>query len=83
MGVPDLQGRSIGKFWSVGVPDFGVKRHDRNHREVESENSEVWVSRTSGAGTQKSPWLVDAQLLAAFIDDKKKRALEDWTRTQG
>lgn len=31
-------------------------------------------------GSQKSPWLVDATLLAAFLDERKEQAADDWRR---
>lgn len=31
-------------------------------------------------GSQKSPWLVDAALLAAFLDERKEQATTDWRR---
>lgn len=35
---------------------------------------------TFRAGTQKSPWLVDASRLAAFLDDQRAKAEHDWQR---
>lgn len=34
------------------------------------------------AGTQKSPWLVDAGKLASYLDDCKARAEADWRKMQ-
>lgn len=33
-------------------------------------------------GTQKSPWLVDASELAAFLDSKKATAASEWRRVR-
>lgn len=32
------------------------------------------------AGTQKSPWLVDASALATYLDEQKARASGEWAR---
>lgn len=32
------------------------------------------------AGSQKSPWLIDAHKLAAYLDSVKEKAEEDWQR---
>ncbi|MBN7137023.1 hypothetical protein A7A76_19995 [Lysobacter enzymogenes] len=34
-------------------------------------------------GSQKSPWLVSAQELANLIDERARRARDDWSRVQG
>lgn len=34
------------------------------------------------AGSQKSPWLVDANALAGYLDRLKVKAAEDWVRIQ-
>jgi hypothetical protein len=31
-------------------------------------------------GSQKSPWLIDAEKLAAYIDQRQKAAEEDWRK---
>lgn len=33
-------------------------------------------------GSQKSPWLVDAQGLAAHLDSAKQRAAEEWQKVR-
>lgn len=33
-------------------------------------------------GSQKSPWLVDAQQLAEYLDAAKEQARKDWERIQ-
>ena len=35
------------------------------------------------AGTQKSPWLVDAQALAEYLDRQRERAAEEWRKVHG
>jgi hypothetical protein len=35
------------------------------------------------AGTQKSPWLVDASVLAGYLDALKAKAAQDWRRVRG
>jgi hypothetical protein len=35
------------------------------------------------AGSQKSPWLVDARALANYLDDLKLKAARDWDRIKG
>lgn len=35
------------------------------------------------AGTQKAPWIVDANHLAEYLDDLKAKAADDWRRVQG
>lgn len=35
------------------------------------------------AGTQKSPWIVDAHELASYLDGLKSKAADDWKRVQG
>ncbi len=32
------------------------------------------------AGTQKSPWLIDASKLAAYLDECKAKAEADWSK---
>lgn len=32
------------------------------------------------AGSQKSPWLVDASQLAAYLDDLRLKATDEWQR---
>ena len=31
-------------------------------------------------GTQKSPWMIDAALLATYLDKQKSRAESDWRK---
>lgn len=33
-------------------------------------------------GSQKSPWLIDAQKLAEYLDDLKTQANEEWTKVR-
>lgn len=35
------------------------------------------------AGSQKSPWLLDATSLASYLDQLKVEAARDWSRIQG
>lgn len=35
------------------------------------------------AGTQKSPWIVDAQALANYLDTKMAEAKDEWQRVRG
>jgi Pyocin activator protein PrtN. len=35
------------------------------------------------AGTQKSPWIVDANALATYLDNKKSQAKDEWQRVRG
>lgn len=35
------------------------------------------------AGTQKAPWIVDANDLAEYLDSKKTQAKDEWRRVQG
>jgi hypothetical protein len=32
------------------------------------------------AGTQKSPWMIDAARLASYLDEQKMRAESDWKK---
>lgn len=34
-------------------------------------------------GTQKSPWLIDAEQLAKYLDEIKAKAERDWKRVNG
>ncbi|WP_425508245.1 pyocin activator PrtN family protein [Tahibacter soli] len=35
---------------------------------------------TFRAGTQKSPWMIDAARLATYLDRQKERAESDWAK---
>lgn len=35
------------------------------------------------AGTQKSPWIIDAHELATYLDGLKTKAADDWKRVRG
>jgi hypothetical protein len=35
------------------------------------------------AGTQKSPWIIEAAALASFLNDQKSRAQDEWKKIHG
>lgn len=81
----------------VAVPVSKLSYRVREHRSLEkrrqhfgmkSEEANLRASRQSlpvpvfRLGSQKSPWLVSADLLAAYIDGQREEATKQWHKLQ-
>jgi hypothetical protein len=58
---------------------FGLGADEASKR----ANRQALPVPTFRAGSQKSPWLVDATVLASYLDQRKIEAARDWRRIHG